>query len=121
LDAFADYAAFSNIRQMFGVQVQNLNFIGWFYRKQIFIYIFMAFALITTIYLFCKPRDTSVDSLALKDRLKRRLGAGHGPAAESMASSGRNRAPAASQQSMASNSNNKSDSRRGSDWTSSEF
>ncbi|GKY97090.1 hypothetical protein MPSEU_000667500 [Mayamaea pseudoterrestris] len=79
-DAFADYAAFSNIRQMFGVQVQNLGFIGWFYRKQIFIYIFMAFAVITTLYLCCKPRDKSADSLALRDRLKRRVTAGPGSA-----------------------------------------
>lgn len=90
-DAFADYAAFANIRQMFGVQVQNLGFIGWFYRKRIFIYIFMAFAVITTLYLFCKPRDKSADALDLRDRLKKRISSGPGTAAQSMALSGRSR------------------------------
>jgi LMBR1 domain-containing protein 1 len=118
-DAFADYAAFSNIRQMFGVQVQNLGFIGWFYRKQVFIYIFMAFAVVTTLYLFCKPRDKSADSLALKDRLKKRISSGPGSAAQSMASSGRSRAGGNGQPSVVSSSN----SRRGmrGDGTSGEF
>jgi LMBR1 domain-containing protein 1 len=121
--AFADYAAFSNIRQMFGVQVENLSFIGWFYRKFVFVYIFMAFCAMTTLYLFCKPRDTSADSLALKDRLKKRVGAGPGQAAQSMANAGRDRSSTAAARStttsissntMNTNSNTRSSNKAGS-------
>jgi LMBR1 domain-containing protein 1 len=71
-EAFADYAAFSTIRQLFGVQVQNLTFFGWFWTNKVFIYIFMACAVLSTLYLWCRPKDKSTDARQLRDRLRQR-------------------------------------------------
>jgi LMBR1 domain-containing protein 1 len=71
-DAFADYAANSEIRQIFGVQIQYLQFFSIFWTKNIFVYIFMAFTVITSIYLACRPSDTAANGQALRDRLKSR-------------------------------------------------
>jgi len=69
-EAFADYAAFAEIRQLFGVQVHNLKFFSFFFDKKIFIYAFMGFTFLTSIFLACKPRDQSVNGQALRDRLR---------------------------------------------------
>ena len=75
--AFAGYAANSNIRQMFGTQIQNLKFFGWWWKSKVFIYLFLIFFILTTFYLWCKPKDTSADARLLRDRLRERTpGAG---------------------------------------------
>lgn len=55
--AFPEYARYSNVVQVMGVQVQNLKFFTWFFAQKIFIFAFLAVAGLTCIYLFCKPRD----------------------------------------------------------------
>jgi LMBR1 domain-containing protein 1 len=72
-DAFADYAANAEIRQIFGVQIQYLQFFTFFWTKNIFVYIFMAFTVMTIIYLSCRPTDTAANGQALRDRLKSRV------------------------------------------------
>ena len=99
--AFQDYARYTTINQVFNVQLYYLQFFGWWWRNkvcviscrapmsymlrfnsflyltvstpQVFEYIFLAVVLLTCVYLGLKPRDTSAsNSLALRDRLKRR-------------------------------------------------
>uniref|UniRef100_A0A7S2YMM4 LMBR1-like membrane protein n=2 Tax=Entomoneis paludosa TaxID=265537 RepID=A0A7S2YMM4_9STRA len=69
-EAFSDYAAFSEIRQIFGVQIQYLDFFTWFWTKQVFIYVFFSISVLTSIYLACRPRDQSANAAALRDRLR---------------------------------------------------
>lgn len=71
-DAFADYAANSEIRQIFGVAIEYLTFFSVFWTNNIFVYIFMAFTILTGIYLCCRPRDQAANGQALRDRLKSR-------------------------------------------------
>lgn len=71
-EAFADYAAFAEIRQIFGVQIQNLQFFTFFWTKKIFIYVFMGFSVLTGLYLCCRPSDKAANGQALRDRLKSR-------------------------------------------------
>ena len=75
-EAFADYAANSNIRQMFGTQVEHLKFFGWWWRSKVFIYLFMVFFLLASLYLWFKPKDTSADARLLRDRLRERMSGG---------------------------------------------
>lgn len=77
-DAFADYAAYADIRQLFGVQVQNLVFFGIFWKNNIFVYAFMVFTVLTILYLICKPKDQSANPEALRDRLRSRKTQGMG-------------------------------------------
>ena len=70
--SFSDYARFSTIRQIFGVQIQNLKFFGWWWSKNIFVYIFMVFTVLSTLYLWCKPKDTPPSGVELRDRLRSR-------------------------------------------------
>ena len=72
--AFADYAAFATIRQIFGVQIENLKFFGWWWEKNIFVYIFFALTIVTSIYLWCKPKDAPPDGVEMRDRLRSRRG-----------------------------------------------
>eukprot|EP00934_Nitzschia_sp_Nitz4_P001707 Nitzschia sp. Nitz4//scaffold19_size178191//72545//74285//NITZ4_001973-RA/size178191-processed-gene-0.286-mRNA-1//-1//CDS//3329540667//1707//frame0 len=73
-DAFSDYARFSTIRQIFGVQAQHLAFFGWWWEKNIFVYIFLGISLMSALYLWCRPRDTPPSSAELRDRLRSRSG-----------------------------------------------
>lgn len=72
--AFADYARNSTIRQIYGVQVEYLQFFSFFWVNDVFIYSFLIIMLITSIYLACKPADQATNSQALRDRLKSRRG-----------------------------------------------
>jgi LMBR1 domain-containing protein 1 len=71
-EAFSDYAANATIRQLFGVQVENLRFFTWFWRTNIFIYLFMCFVVLTGLYLACKPKDQAANAQVLRDRLRAR-------------------------------------------------
>jgi LMBR1 domain-containing protein 1 len=71
-DAFSEYARFSTIRQIFGVQAENLAFFGWWWQKNIFVYIFVALSFLSAVYLMCRPRDTPPSSAELRDRLRSR-------------------------------------------------
>lgn len=73
-DAFSDYARFSTIRQIFGVQAQNLIFFGWWWKNNVFIYMFLGLSALSFVYLLCKPRDTPPSGLELRDRLRSRRG-----------------------------------------------
>lgn len=72
--AFASYARYATVRQIFGTQIQYLSFFKYFWVNNVFVYALLAFALLTALYLGCKPRDTSTDSVALRDRLRSRRG-----------------------------------------------
>jgi LMBR1 domain-containing protein 1 len=73
-DAFSDYARFSTIRQIFGIQAQNLQFFGWWWKNNIFVYIFLGLSVLSFLYLMCRPRDTPPSALELRDRLRSRRG-----------------------------------------------
>lgn len=73
-DAFSDYARFSTIRQIFGVQAENLQFFGWWWKQNLFVYIFLGLSFLSFLYLMCRPRDTPPSSLELRDRLRSRRG-----------------------------------------------
>jgi LMBR1 domain-containing protein 1 len=68
--AFADYAAFAQIRQLFGVQIQYLQFFSLFWRNDIFIYVFFVISILTALYLARTPKDQSASGQALRDRLR---------------------------------------------------
>jgi LMBR1 domain-containing protein 1 len=72
--AFADYAKYATIRQIYGVQIEYLKFFAFFWTNDVFIYAFLIIMLITSIYLACKPADQATNSQALRDRLKSRRG-----------------------------------------------
>jgi LMBR1 domain-containing protein 1 len=70
--AFSDYAANATIRQIFGVQVENLRFFKWFWGTNVFVYVLMCVAVLTGLYLACKPKDQAASAQALRDRLRAR-------------------------------------------------
>jgi len=72
--AFADYARFATIRQIYGVQVEYLKFFSFFWTNYVFVYAFLIIMLLTSVYLMCKPTDQATNSQALRDRLKSRRG-----------------------------------------------
>lgn len=71
-NAFSDYARNSTINQIFNVQIANLNFFGFFFTKNIFVYVFLGFMILSGLYLMCKPRDTPPSGTELRDRLRSR-------------------------------------------------
>jgi len=73
-DAFSDYARYSTINQLFNVQIANLNFFGFFFTKNIFVYIFMGFMFLAAVFLMCRPRNTPPSGKELRDRLRSRRG-----------------------------------------------
>ena len=70
--AFADYARFATIRQIYGVQIEYLKFFSFFWTNDVFIYALLIIMLLTSVYLACKPADQATNSQALRDRLKSR-------------------------------------------------
>ena len=69
--AFADYARFTNVNQIFGVQIKYLQFFNYFWTTNAFIYAILGMAVLSCIYLLCKPRDKPIDGMALKEQLRR--------------------------------------------------
>ena len=69
--AFSDYARFTNVNQIFGVQIKYLQFFKYFWTTNAFIYAILGMAVLSALYLVCKPRDTPANSMALKESLKR--------------------------------------------------
>jgi len=72
--AFQDYARYTTINQMVNVQMKYLRFFGWFWKNNVFDYALLCIMLLTCIYLGCRPRDSSSNSLDLRDRLRARRG-----------------------------------------------
>jgi len=71
--AFPDYARYTNISQVMGTQVHYLKFFTFFWTNNIFVYALLAVTGLTTLFLFCRPRDrTGIDSISLKERLGKR-------------------------------------------------
>lgn len=71
VSAFSDYARYTTISQVMGVQVRNLKFFKIFWVKNIFVYAMLGVTVLTILYLFLKPRDRSgIDSKSLKERLQ---------------------------------------------------
>ena len=72
-EAFSDYARNTTIRQLYGIQIQYLQFFHYFWTTNAFIYAFLAMSGLTALYLACKPGDKdAVNGQALRDRLKSR-------------------------------------------------
>lgn len=70
--SFSEYARNSAIFQIFGVQIQNLTFFGFFWKNNVFTYIFLVWTILCTLYLWCKPKDGRPSSNDLRDRLRSR-------------------------------------------------
>jgi LMBR1 domain-containing protein 1 len=70
--SFSGYARNSNIFQIFGVQIENLKFFGFFWKNNVFTYIFLVITLLSAVYLWCKPKDGPPSSDDLRDRLRSR-------------------------------------------------
>jgi LMBR1 domain-containing protein 1 len=70
--AFADYARYTTINQIFNVQIDNLAFFGFWFTKKIFIYIFISFTGLTCVYLLCRPKDSGPSGVELRDRFRSR-------------------------------------------------
>jgi LMBR1 domain-containing protein 1 len=70
--AFADYARFSDIYQVFDVQISYLHFFSEFQLNKVFVYIIFITSLITLLYILWRPRDTGASPDAMKDELQRR-------------------------------------------------
>ncbi|GMH95009.1 hypothetical protein TL16_g13056 [Triparma laevis f. inornata] len=68
--AFSDYARFTNVNQIFGVQIKYLQFFSYFWTTNAFIYAILGMAVLSSVYLMCKPRDTPADPMKLKENLK---------------------------------------------------
>ena len=70
--AFSDYARYTTINQIFNVQIDNLTFFGFWFTKNIFVYIFISFTGLTCVYLLCRPKDSGPSGVELRDRFRKR-------------------------------------------------
>eukprot|EP00531_Pseudo-nitzschia_arenysensis_P002168 CAMPEP_0116126996 /NCGR_PEP_ID=MMETSP0329-20121206/6615_1 /TAXON_ID=697910 /ORGANISM="Pseudo-nitzschia arenysensis, Strain B593" /LENGTH=551 /DNA_ID=CAMNT_0003621087 /DNA_START=22 /DNA_END=1677 /DNA_ORIENTATION=+ len=70
--AFSDYARDSTINQIFNVQIENLQFFGFWFTNKIFVYVFLGFFGLTALYLMFKPKDSGPSGVKLRDRLRSR-------------------------------------------------
>ncbi|CEL97760.1 unnamed protein product [Vitrella brassicaformis CCMP3155] len=57
-DAFAEYARLTDADVIFSAQIRHLKFFKYFFANNVFIYILLAWSLVTMIYLLMRPRDT---------------------------------------------------------------
>ena len=70
--AFSDYARYTTINQIFNVQIDNLTFFGFWFTKNIFVYIFISLTGLTCVYLLCRPKDSGPSGKELRDRFRSR-------------------------------------------------
>ena len=69
--SFDDYARNSTIRQIFVVQIDNLDFFVYFFENDVFVYMFLIISLLTTAYMLYKG-GRGAEGAELRDRLKSR-------------------------------------------------
>mmetsp|Transcript_68096 Transcript_68096/g.181182 ORF Transcript_68096/g.181182 Transcript_68096/m.181182 type:complete len:227 (-) Transcript_68096:83-763(-) len=58
-EAFRDFSRLTAADVIFGAQTRYLDFFRVFYQNNVFLYTFLVWAVVTLIYLLCKPRDES--------------------------------------------------------------
>lgn len=71
-EAFSEYARNTTIIQLFGIQIENLDFFNYFWTNNVFIYAFLAISFLTLVFLCCKGRNEAAASDALRNRVKSR-------------------------------------------------
>jgi len=72
-EAFSDYARFTTVGQVFGIQIRYMKFFAWFWESKMFVFILVIVTGLTTLYLSCcKKEDRSKSSIYLRDRLRNR-------------------------------------------------
>ena len=69
--AFADYAQYSDVAQIFGVQIKHLKFFSKFWTTNAFIYAIIGTFALTAIFLVVRPRDKPTSSLELRETLRK--------------------------------------------------
>lgn len=84
--SFEDYAQNSTIHQIFVVQIEYLDFFVFFYKYNVFVYIFLVISLLTGIYMFCKRKGS--EGAEMRDRLKSRARSSADPEPAPMAPGG---------------------------------
>jgi len=73
VQAFSQYAKYTNIYQVMGTQIMYMTFFNYFFVNKVFIYVLLSFMLLTCLYLAaCRKKDVTGDSVGLRDRLKSR-------------------------------------------------
>jgi LMBR1 domain-containing protein 1 len=70
--AFSGYTSFTDAYSIFFVQIMNLNFYGMFYRYKVFTYIIFIMAMLTLLYMICRPRDVASSTEQFKMDLRKR-------------------------------------------------
>eukprot|EP00927_Polykrikos_kofoidii_P085490 TRINITY_DN9316_c1_g1_i1.p1 TRINITY_DN9316_c1_g1~~TRINITY_DN9316_c1_g1_i1.p1 ORF type:complete len:527 (+),score=81.84 TRINITY_DN9316_c1_g1_i1:163-1743(+) len=61
--AFADYARLTDADVIFAAQIKYMSFYRFFFQNNIFIYLLLAWFLVSLIYLLVRPRDTPIVQL----------------------------------------------------------
>ncbi|OQR83860.1 hypothetical protein ACHHYP_14190 [Achlya hypogyna] len=67
--AFSDYVRLTTIQTMMGIQLKYMKGFTVFWAKNVFLYILLAFVLVTIIFLAIRPRDTSSKT----DKIRRKI------------------------------------------------
>lgn len=70
--AFSGYTSFTDAYSIFTVQIMHLNFYGMFYRFKVFTYIIFIMAMLTLLYMICRPRDVASSTEQFKMDLRKR-------------------------------------------------
>jgi LMBR1 domain-containing protein 1 len=68
--AFDGYARYTTISTLLGVQVKYLKFLSIFFENNIFVYIILVLALLSSVYLSYYHRDKSAEAKQLKAKMK---------------------------------------------------
>lgn len=71
-NAFSEYARYTYVYQIMGIQIEYMKFFQWFWNYNIFVIFFVIITGLTTFYLAFKPHDSKGNALEFRDRLKSR-------------------------------------------------
>lgn len=70
--AFDSYARYTTISSLLGVQVKYLKFFKYFFEENVFVWVFLALAVLSALYVMIYRHDKPADSKEIKDILKRK-------------------------------------------------
>ncbi|EQC25073.1 hypothetical protein SDRG_17049 [Saprolegnia diclina VS20] len=71
--AFGDYVRLTTIQTMMGVQLKYMKGFTFFWAKNVFLYILLALAFLTLIYLAIRPRDTSSKTDKIRKKIEKQV------------------------------------------------
>eukprot|EP00639_Heterosigma_akashiwo_P015729 CAMPEP_0206385890 /NCGR_PEP_ID=MMETSP0294-20121207/15568_1 /ASSEMBLY_ACC=CAM_ASM_000327 /TAXON_ID=39354 /ORGANISM="Heterosigma akashiwo, Strain CCMP2393" /LENGTH=528 /DNA_ID=CAMNT_0053836735 /DNA_START=77 /DNA_END=1663 /DNA_ORIENTATION=+ len=73
VESFSEYAQYTDVSQMFGVQIKYMKFFNYFFANNVFVIILLVLAGLSTVYLILRPQDRPASPDEIKSTVQKNM------------------------------------------------